>query len=145
MTVIALYLLFTIYESYHQLLATPNFYTLLNSPIAASERDIKSRFRRLTVLYHPDKVGTQGESYFVQLKRAYDVLNHPVKRAAYDRFGPDMVEWTHCSSAYDYLIKGGMAMLPYYLGGGVGLVILSVLGKLEFGRYVCRNYLPTGL
>lgn len=134
--VIAAYLLYTIYESYHQLSNTPNFYALLFSPIDADEKVLKSKFRRLTVLYHPDKVGTQGEAYFVMLRQAYDVLSDPVKRFAYDRFGPDVLEWKHCSTMYDYLIRGGTMMVPYYMGSLLFLVILTVLGKLEFGRYV---------
>ncbi|KAG0644061.1 hypothetical protein HOY80DRAFT_879137 [Tuber brumale] len=133
--VIALYLLYTIYESYSAILLEPNFYKLLSAGMRASDRELKGKFRRLTVMYHPDKVGTQGEAYFVMLKTAYDTLIDPVKRGAYDRFGPDMLEWRNCSSAYDYLTRGVTVMVPYYLGSVLVLVILSVLGKMEFGRY----------
>lgn len=135
-SVITLYLLYTIYEAYYTLTVTPNFYTLLVTPLNADEKTLKSRFRRLTVLYHPDKVGTAGEGYFVTLKQAYDVLSDPVKRFAYDRFGPEVMEWRHCNTVYDYLVRGGATMVPYYIGTLGLLIILSVLGKAEFGRYV---------
>ncbi|KAH0608144.1 uncharacterized protein H6S33_002196 [Morchella sextelata] len=134
-SVIGAYLLYTIYESYHGIIHTPNFYAFMRSNIDVDERTLKSKFRRLTVLYHPDKVGLGGEEQFVMLKLAYDVLSDPVKRFAYDRFGPDMLDWKHCSSMYDYLVRGGTVMLPYYVGSLLFLVILSVLGKAEFGRY----------
>lgn len=72
----------------------------------------------------------------MMLKQAYDVLKDPVKRFAYDRFGPDVIEWQHCSTMYDYLVGGATTMMPYYAGSLGILVILSVLGKAEFGRYV---------
>ncbi|RPB04556.1 hypothetical protein L873DRAFT_1368955 [Choiromyces venosus 120613-1] len=133
--VITLYLLYTIYESYNTIVLEPNFYKLLGAGMSASDRELKGKFRRLTVMYHPDKVGPQGEAYFVMLKTAYDTLVDPVKRAAYERFGPDILEWRHCSSAYDYLVRGVTMVVPYYLGSVVVLVILGVLGKMEFGRY----------
>lgn len=72
----------------------------------------------------------------MMLKQAYDVLKDPVKRFAYDRFGPEVMGWQHCSTTYDYLVGGATAMVPYYAGSLGFLVILSVLGKAEFGRYV---------
>lgn len=70
------------------------------------------------------------------LKQVYDVLSDPVKRFAYDRFGPEVMEWRYCNTVYDYLVRGGTGMVPYYVGSLGFLVILSVLGKAEFGRWV---------
>jgi hypothetical protein len=136
LTVITAYLLYTVYESYYSIRRTPTFYSLLSVPLTVDERALRSRFRRLSIKYHPDKVGAQGEAYFVLLKQAYEVLSDSVKRFAYDRFGPDMLGWKHCNSAYDYLVSGGTHLVPWYLGTLLFLVILTVLGKFEFGRYV---------
>jgi hypothetical protein len=133
--VVSLYLLYTIYEAYHILTQQPTFYDLLSLPHDVDPRTLKSRFRRLTIQYHPDKVGAQGAEHFVTLKQAYDVLLDPVQRFAYDRFGADILDWEHCHSTRDYIFRGALALAPYYGGTLVFLVILSVLGKFETGRY----------
>ena len=133
--VVSLYLLYTIYEAYHILTKQPTFYDLLSLPHDVDPRTLKSRFRRLTVQYHPDKAGAQGAEHFVTLKQAYDVLSDPVQRFAYDRFGADILGWKHCRSTRDYVLRGAQALAPYYGATLVFLVILSVLGKFETGRY----------
>lgn len=77
-----------------------------------------------------------SESYFVDLKVAQDTLINPVKRFAYERFGPDMLQWQHCSSIRDYLLVGLQSSVPVYVGSIIFLVILSTLGYLQWGRYV---------
>jgi hypothetical protein len=134
-TAVALYLSYTIYEAYHQIMLSENFYDLLTVPHDIEERPLRSRFRRLTVLYHPDKAGPQGEEFFMHLKRAYDVLSSPAKRYAYDRFGPEMLEWKNCITVYDFLVRGAQSLIPFYLGSLVVLLILSVLGRFEHGKY----------
>lgn len=130
-----LYLGFMIYEAYDGLLRDPTFYDLLSVPHTASPADLKSRFRRLTVLFHPDKAGSAGAQHFVTLKHAYDVLSDPTRRFAYDRFGPAMLECTHCSSAYDYVQHGVHGLGGYYGVTAFVLVVFSVLGKFKQGRW----------
>ncbi|KAL7276438.1 hypothetical protein RUND412_000577 [Rhizina undulata] len=133
--VITLYLLWTIYESYQILVRTPNFYTLLSVPYAVTDKALKSQFRRLSVKFHPDKVGPDGEEFFVVLKQAYETLLDPGKRFGYDRFGADTLAWRGCVTAREFLYRGAQAIVPYYGAGVLFLVILNVMGKLEFGRY----------
>jgi hypothetical protein len=133
--VVSLYLLYTICESYLILSKTPSFYDLLSVPFSVTPQELKSRFRRLTVLYHPDKAGTAGAEHFVALKQAYDTLSDPTRRFAYDRFGADMLEWKHCVSLYDYVLRGAEALIPYYGSILISLVVLSVLGMFETGRW----------
>ncbi|KAF8254074.1 chaperone J-domain-containing protein [Wilcoxina mikolae CBS 423.85] len=142
-TVVSLYLLYTIYESYHTLTQSPTFYDLLSLPPSVSPATLKSRFRRLTVLFHPDKAGVDSADHFVHLKLAYDTLSDPTKRFAYDRFGPEILEWKHCSSVYDYVLRGAQGLIPYYAATGL-LLVLSVLGKFELGRW-WRFLVLTGL
>ena len=93
-------------------------------------------------LHHPDKVAeTNSQSnneYFLHLKEAQDILLSPTKRFAYDRFGPDMLAWKHCSSARDYLLAGLQAYAPFYVGSATFLGLLSVAGYLQWGRFVCH-------
>lgn len=93
-------------------------------------------------LHHPDKVGAAenfketSDAFFRQLKLAQDTLMNPVQRFAYERFGPDMLSWQHCSSIRDYLIGGIQAYSPMYIGSAIFLVLLGVTGYLQWGRFV---------
>lgn len=62
-----------------------NLYGVLGVDRAASADDIKRRFRTLSKVHHPDRGG--DATAFDGLKKAYDVLSHPGKRAHYDRYG----------------------------------------------------------
>ena len=72
----------------------------------------------------------------MHLRLAQDTLLHPVKRFAYDRFGPDIVEWQHCLTVRDYLLVGLQGIIPFYAGAGLVMIVLGMLGYLEWGRYV---------
>ncbi|EPE29523.1 Chaperone J-domain-containing protein [Glarea lozoyensis ATCC 20868] len=136
--VVATYLLYTIYEADWEIRQSSDFYQDLGVLPTASERDIKSRFRRLAAMHHPDKVSSQNpsaEGYFVHLKLAQDTLLNPTKRFAYERFGPSMLEWQRCSSMRDYIIQGLQSILPYYGVAAVFMYLLGLLGYLEWGKY----------
>ena len=98
-------------------------------------------FESRAAIHHPDKAVNAGDvtasdRYFVDLKIAQDTLLDPVKRFAYERFGPDMLQWQHCSSVRDYLLVGLQSTAPLYIGSVIFLVILSTLGYLQWGRFV---------
>jgi hypothetical protein len=136
--VVTTYLLYTIYEADWELRRAGDFYQDLSIPHNASDRDIKSRFRRLAAIHHPDKVGPDApdaQDYFVHLKLAQDILLDPAKRFAYDRFGPQIATWQHCSSIRDYLAQGLQSVLPYYVIGAIAMYILGLLGYLDWGKY----------
>ena len=65
----------------------PYYYRVLGVNRNATPEEIKSAYRRLTKIYHPD-VGTDPdtEKKFKEIQKAYQVLSDPVKRAQYDRF-----------------------------------------------------------
>ncbi|KAI0442440.1 membrane associated DnaJ chaperone-like protein [Xylaria telfairii] len=137
--VITLYLLYTICEADYDLQRHGSFYQSLGVPFDASEREIKSRFRRLAALHHPDKVSSQSSDagdFFIQLKTASDVLTDPAQRFAYERFGPDITGWRNCVTLRDFVWKGlQTTVIPHYGVAAVGLYGLGLLGYLEFGRY----------
>lgn len=65
-----------------------NFYELLEIATDATERQIKSAYRRLAARMHPDKDKTEGaEDRFAELNQAYETLMNPQERAYYDRNG----------------------------------------------------------
>ena len=61
-----------------------------------SQLDVMTLTCIRTIRFHPDKVSAAdrpaAEARFVHLKIARDVLTDPVKRFAYDRFGPDILD-----------------------------------------------------
>lgn len=114
---------------------------MLGASLNADDREINSKFRRLTVKFHPDKIGgsmdrQMAESFYVRLKQARDVLIDPAKRFAYDRFGPEVLEWRSCKTIYDFAFAGVRNTLMYYLGTGLTLIALSVVGYLRAGSFV---------
>ena len=69
-----------------------NYYAILNVSKGASIEDIKSSYRRLCKLFHPDRHvdSTKKEhavKLFNQLQKAYEVLSDADKRAIYDIYG----------------------------------------------------------
>ncbi|KAK4695284.1 hypothetical protein P7C71_g2439, partial [Lecanoromycetidae sp. Uapishka_2] len=143
MTVILAYLLYTLYEADYLVRQSGDFYSFLGLPPGAEEKAIKSRFRRLAAVHHPDKFSTEdtvahaaAEAYFVNLKTAQDTLSDPIKRFAYERFGPDMLKWQQCKTMRDYLITGVQASpLPIYAGSVLALGLLAFTSYLQWGRF----------
>jgi hypothetical protein len=60
-----------------------NYYDILGIPQSASPSEIKSAFRALAKLYHPDK-NPSGQEDFRKILRAYETLIHPSRKSAYD-------------------------------------------------------------
>ena len=66
-----------------------DYYELLEVHQSADDKTIKTSYRRLAMICHPDKNPgcKDSEAKFKAISEAYDVLKDPQKRAAYDRFG----------------------------------------------------------
>jgi DnaJ-class molecular chaperone len=62
-------------------------YTVLGVPRSASEKDIKSAYRKLAKKYHPDQNPEDPAAHgkFAEATHAYDLLNDADKRAQFDR------------------------------------------------------------
>lgn len=94
--------------------AEPNYYRLLGLPLDVDAEGVKRSFRALARKYHPDKVGEAGQAFFIVLRRAHDALSDPVKRFAYDRFGPSIADWKDCESARDFMRRGLTGLVAFY-------------------------------
>ncbi|KAM8791342.1 dnaJ homolog subfamily C member 11 [Rhynchonycteris naso] len=78
-----------------------DYYSLLNVRREASSEELKGAYRRLCMLYHPDKhrdpeLKSQAERLFNLVHQAYEVLSDPQTRAIYDIYGKrglDMEGW----------------------------------------------------
>ena len=65
-----------------------DYYKVLGVPRSASQENIRAKFRRLALEYHPDRNRDPGaQEKFKEINSAYQVLSDPQKRAQYDRFG----------------------------------------------------------
>ncbi len=62
-----------------------DYYDSLGVSRNASEKEIKTAFRKLAAKHHPDKGGDHKK--FTQLNEAYQVLSNPEKKAMYDQYG----------------------------------------------------------
>lgn len=63
-----------------------DYYKILGVPRSATDKEIRSAFRKLAREHHPD-VNQGSEDKFKDLNEAYEVLKDPEKRKMYDSLG----------------------------------------------------------
>jgi hypothetical protein len=62
-----------------------DYYLILGVERTATSRDIKRTYRRLAIVFHPDKNPTaEAEDRFKEINEAYMVLSDPEAKASYD-------------------------------------------------------------
>ncbi len=71
-----------------------DYYKILGLTKSASEKDIKTAYRKLARKYHPDlnPNDKEAEKKFKEINEANEVLSHPENRKKYDDYGKD---WKH--------------------------------------------------
>ena len=88
------FLLFYFYGKYQHVMDFIDYYKILGLDKNASEKDIKSAYRKLARKHHPDLNPNDKEAHkkFQQINEANEVLSDPEKRKKYDQYGKD---WKH--------------------------------------------------
>jgi len=71
--------------------AYKDYYATLGVPKSASQKEIRSAYRKLAAKHHPDRNPNDegAEEKFKELGEAYAVLNDEEKRAFYDQYGAE--------------------------------------------------------
>jgi len=80
-----------------------DYYDVLGVQKGASKDEIKKGYRKLAVLYHPDKNpgDKQAEEKFKEATEAYEVLADDQKRQIYDQYGHAGLEGMGGGGGYD--------------------------------------------
>lgn len=99
-------------------------FSILGLEPGVSDSEIKKAYRKLSILYHPDKnPEPEANKYFVDfISKAYQALTDPVSRQNYEKYG-------HPDGRQGF--RMGIA-LPYFLmnsdGPSSGLILLGIVG-----------------
>jgi DnaJ-class molecular chaperone len=78
-----------------------DYYTVLGVPRTASEKELKTAYRKLARKHHPDvnPGDSRSEALFKEIGEAYSVLSDPEKRKKYDRWGANWEKIEQAQSA----------------------------------------------
>lgn len=111
--------------------AVRDYYEVLGVPRTATEKEIKTAYRRLARKYHPDlnPGDKSAEGRFKELQAAYDVLSDAEKRKKYDQFGPN---WEHISQAgaTDFGANGPKVEFNYGTGTDFSDILNDLFGGI---------------
>ena len=102
-----------------------DYYKTLGVEKKATQADIKKKFRKLALKYHPDKnpEDPKAEDKFKEVNEAYEVLGDAEKRKKYDELGSNWKQYENAGSGRP---AGGQGQYQYsgdyadFFGGSAG-------------------------
>ena len=104
---------------------TKDYYEILGVPRTATEKDLKTAYRKLARKYHPDvnPNDKNAEERFKEISAAFAVLSDPTKRAKYDRgghaaFEPGFDPFQGATIDFQDLGLGNLSDIFELFGGG---------------------------
>lgn len=116
-------------------------HTILDIPYTSTEKEIKSRYRKLSLIYHPDKIAKdisekareEMEAAFIQINLAYKALTDETTKRNLELYGhPDgQQEVTHGVAIPKFLVEGrySQLMIVFYF------LLIGVLLPLVVGTW----------
>lgn len=115
-------------------MAKRDYYEVLGVDKTAEAAEIKKAYRKLAMMYHPDKNKDDkaAEEKFKEASEAYEVLSDPEKKKLYDQYGHAGLEgmfsnggftwrdFTHASEFSDIFGDGFSSIFDIFFGNGFG-------------------------
>lgn len=96
-----------------------DYYEVLGISKNATEKEIKSAYRKLAMQYHPDRnKAPDAEEKFKEVSEAYEVLSDPEKRQKYDKFGHSAFDQSSFGYSEDVFNSFFNSFRDMFSGGG---------------------------
>jgi molecular chaperone DnaJ len=111
-------------------MAKRDYYEVLGVQKNATEEEIKKAYRQKAIQYHPDKNpgNKEAEEKFKEAAEAYDTLSDANKRARYDKFGHDGMEYGAENGGFNMNVEDIFSRFGNIFGGGFGDAFSSIFG-----------------
>jgi len=119
-----------------------NYYSVLGVPKNATEKDIKSAYRKLAKEHHPDRTGGD-DTKFKQINEAYDTLKDPDKRMLYDNPQPQYNQRTYNTQNMNDIFSsffGNVNQQRMRRNANIGLSVRVSLEDVMTGKDVIGRY-----